>query len=59
MCFWTSEKHSYVIFLMVRRVRMVAETVMGRKFELISTRFERRSLLTCLLVLILSLYTVM
>ena len=33
---------------MVRRVRMVAETVLGREFESISTRVERRSLLTCL-----------
>ena len=31
-CFWTSEKHSYLILLMVRRVRMVAETVLGRNF---------------------------
>ena len=48
MCFWTSEKHSYVIPLMARRVRMVAETVLGRKFELISTRVDQRSSLTCL-----------
>ena len=42
------KKHSYVIPSMVRRVRMVAETVLGRKCEPISTRVERRSLLTCL-----------
>ena len=33
---------------MVRRVRMVAETVLGKKLEQISTRVERRSSLTCL-----------
>ena len=44
----TSEKHSYIIPLMVRRVRMVAETILGRTFEAISTRVERRSSLTCL-----------
>ena len=32
--------------LMVRRVRMVAKTVLGRKFEPISTRVERWSSLT-------------
>ena len=32
MCFWTSEKHSYLILLMVRRLEMVAETVLGRNF---------------------------
>ena len=41
MCCWSSEKHSYVILLMVRRVRMVAGTVLGRKFEPISTWLER------------------
>ena len=44
--FWSLEKHSYVILLMVRQVRMVAETVLGRKFELISTRVERWRSLT-------------
>ena len=46
MHFLSSEKHSYVILLMVRLVRMVAEPVLGRKFEPISTRVERWSSLT-------------
>ena len=46
MCYWSSEKHSYVILLVVRRVRMVVETILGRKFEPISTRVERWSSLT-------------
>ena len=33
---------------MVRQVRMVAETVLGKTFEPISIRVERRSLLTFL-----------
>ena len=48
MYFWTLEKHSYVIPLVVGRVRMVAETVLGRNFEPILTQVERRSSLTCL-----------
>ena len=46
--FELQKKHSYVIPLMVGRVRMVAETVLGRKFEPISTRVRRRTSLTCL-----------
>ena len=46
MCYWSSAKHSYLILLMVRRVRMVAETVLGRNFEPSSTRVERWSSLT-------------
>ena len=37
------KKHFYVILLMAPRVRMEAETVLGRKFELISTRVKRWS----------------
>ena len=44
--FGLQKKYSYVIPLMVRRVRMVAETVLGGKFEPISTRVKRRSSFT-------------
>ena len=32
MCYWPSGKHSYVIFLMVRRVRIEVKTVLGKIF---------------------------
>ena len=46
------QKNILTLPLILRRVRMVAETVLGRKFEPISTRVERSAFL------VLILYTV-